>query len=334
MRNDLGTFKGSHLIHVDKERSERLLALATDIGISPYDELERFLLQARLALQQLPHQMVESLLRFRQLGNLEGAILVRGLPIDPELPATPPDSERTVEKTTYVSEFCLCLISAALGEPISYIQEKSGSFFQNVCPTPWNEEKFSTESSRILLPFHTEDAFHPFRPSFVCLSCLRSDHDKTALTLVASIRQLFPLLLPSQKEILAQPLFETGIDYSFGRPNATKGGGPVTPILYGDAEDPYFRFDPDLMKAYTRDGEVLMATLNTMAHDVANYVALEPGDLIAIDNRRAVHARTEFRARYDGKDRWLQRLCVAESLEESAADRCHSERIIRTQFIL
>ncbi len=37
-------------------------------------------------------------------------------------------------------------------------------------------------------------------------------------------------------------------------------------------------------------------------------VALRPGDLLVLDNRRAVHARTAFTPRFDGTDRWLQRV--------------------------
>jgi len=32
------------------------------------------------------------------------------------------------------------------------------------------------------------------------------------------------------------------------------------------------------------------------------------GDLLVLDNRRAAHARTTFRPRYDGSDRWLLRI--------------------------
>ena len=45
---------------------------------------------------------------------------------------------------------------------------------------------------------------------------------------------------------------------------------------------------------------------------------LEAGDLLVVDNRRAVHGRSEFRARFDGTDRWLQRTFVVDDL---AADR-------------
>ena len=50
--------------------------------------------------------------------------------------------------------------------------------------------------------------------------------------------------------------------------------------------------------------------------------ALEPGDLLMVDNRRAVHARTAFRPRYDGQDRWLQRVYAV--CEPTKVDWIHS----------
>ncbi|WP_374776248.1 TauD/TfdA family dioxygenase [Streptomyces sp. NBC_01310] len=37
---------------------------------------------------------------------------------------------------------------------------------------------------------------------------------------------------------------------------------------------------------------------------------LQPGELAFVDNRVAVHGRTSFRPRYDGRDRWLHRTFV------------------------
>ena len=56
---------------------------------------------------------------------------------------------------------------------------------------------------------------------------------------------------------------------------------------------------------------------------------LDAGDLLVIDNRRAVHGRSKFRARFDGTDRWLQRTFVVDELA-TIADRRGS--VITTQF--
>jgi alpha-ketoglutarate-dependent taurine dioxygenase len=43
-------------------------------------------------------------------------------------------------------------------------------------------------------------------------------------------------------------------------------------------------------------------------------VVLQAGDVLVIDNERAVHGRTPFVPRYDGTDRWLKRALVVTSL--------------------
>jgi hypothetical protein len=42
----------------------------------------------------------------------------------------------------------------------------------------------------------------------------------------------------------------------------------------------------------------------------ARPVTLDEGDLLVVDNRRALHGRVPFEARHDGSDRWLLRAYV------------------------
>jgi alpha-ketoglutarate-dependent taurine dioxygenase len=43
-------------------------------------------------------------------------------------------------------------------------------------------------------------------------------------------------------------------------------------------------------------------------------VVLSDGDVLVIDNDRAVHGRSPFVPRYDGTDRWLKRALVVREL--------------------
>jgi hypothetical protein len=74
------------------------------------------------------------------------------------------------------------------------------------------------------------------------------------------------------------------------------------------------------------------AALTALADAIASTytsVVLEAGDLLVIDNHRAVHGRSEFRARFDGTDRWLQRTFVVDELA-TIADREGS--VVTTRF--
>lgn len=50
-------------------------------------------------------------------------------------------------------------------------------------------------------------------------------------------------------------------------------------------------------------------------------IALRPGDVLFIDNYKAVHGRSPFKARFDGTDRWLKRINVVRDLRKSRSAR-------------
>lgn len=201
---------------------------------------------------ELPRYLRRALLEFQLYSNSEGILLLRGLPVDPGLDhtRTPALAQRSEEKTTFVSERCLAMIGSRLGHLVSYIQEKNGDLFQNLVPTPGSEEVQSSEGSRTRLQFHRETVFHPHSPEFLLLFCLRPDHDRVAETTYASIRHVLPLLGERERELLFEPLYRTGIDYSFGNRQALING-PILPVLYGRREDPFWNYDEDLMVGLT-----------------------------------------------------------------------------------
>ena len=60
-----------------------------------------------------------------------------------------------------------------------------------------------------------------------------------------------------------------------------------------------------------------MRALSETLAKVEQDVLLAPGDVLFIDNYRAVHGRRPFTARYDGTDRWLKRISVSRDLRRS-----------------
>ena len=61
-------------------------------------------------------------------------------------------------------------------------------------------------------------------------------------------------------------------------------------------------------------------------------VGLVAGDLLIIDNRRAVHGRSAFTPAYSGADRWLKRAYLVERLPSAAADCDPGKRVVHTRF--
>ncbi|MBB4944243.1 hypothetical protein FHR32_008649 [Streptosporangium album] len=318
---------------VDVRDVPRLAEALAKLDIDPYAQPEEFLTHAELIYHELPRSVRNAIIDFRRRSNDFGALLIRGLPPDPKTPLTPPSSWRSMEKRTFASELWLAVLGCALGEPISYAQEKDGELFQNMCPTPGNAERLSSESSTILLDLHTETAFHPYLPDYLLLYCIRPDHHKQAATLVSGTRMLLGELPPRSRAALFAADFRTGIDYSFGNSDECKGNGPVLPVLSGDPWDPLMIFDPDLMEGLNEKARTALRDAREAAEKHLKYAYLDEGDLLVVDNRRAVHGRAPFTARYDGMDRWLQRMYVITDLRSAQEDRQQSAREIYTEFV-
>lgn len=301
----------------------------------PYRSREHFLREAEFRFHQLPEALRRAVIGFKRDGNKFGALVLTGLPIDPQLPATPDSQRPPSQKDTFWSESWLAMIGQALGDPIGYSMHHDGEIFQNVCPVPKEEGEQSAHSSKVFLEWHTEQAFHPALPHFVCLLCLRQDHEKQAKTAVASVSNILAEVPIYMRQVLFQPRFIAGVDYSFGAvEQKQRKGGPVVPLLYGQAYDPFLIFDLEQMEPVDRDAAVVLRDLRDIVKQVYNYVRLEPGNLIMIDNRRAIHARSQFRPRYDGTDRWLQRIYAVRDVSLTNEERYRSERIIDTAFSL
>jgi hypothetical protein len=175
--------------------------------------------------------------------------------------------------------------------------------------------------------FHTETAFHPHRPRYLLLFCLRGD--PSAHTTLASVHDIMDRLPEEVVDVMFEPRFRTAVDASFlaGRSNEL---GPVQPLVTGTRSEPTFVFDADLTVGIDTDAEHALAAVRSAIAEIETSVVLEPGDLLVVDNNVAVHGRSPFAARFDGTDRWLQRTFVVTDLAPSAADR--DGRVITTEF--
>ncbi len=175
--------------------------------------------------------------------------------------------------------------------------------------------------------FHTETAFHPHRPRYLLLLCLRGD--PTAHTTLVSVHDLIEHLPPAAVATMFEPRFRTAVDASFlgGRANVL---GPARPLLTGTRDEPTFVFDADLTVGIDPESDDVLVAVRDAIDELTTSVVLEAGDLLVVDNNVAVHGRSPFEARFDGTDRWLQRSFVVSDLAPSAGER--RGRVITTEF--
>lgn len=286
-------------------------ALARDLETLPrftVEELDGRLLDDVCARRTcLPERMTQTLQDFAQRSSSSGALLLRGLPTDDRLPDTPRDGRPSPAKSSRVSESLLVLAGAVLGTVIGYREEKEGMVVHDVCPVPGREARQENSGSEYF-EVHTENAFHPFAPDHVLLICLRDDAGRTARTLVSPARAALRQLPGGDEAVLRQPWFRHRMPTSFVAAGEDAAYSAPEPILTGAADDPQMRVDAFNTTGINPEAQAALGRFVAALRGGLDGWTLAPGDLLVVDNRRTVHARTGFTPRYDGRDRWLQRV--------------------------
>ncbi|MET8626471.1 TauD/TfdA family dioxygenase [Kitasatospora sp. NPDC004669] len=248
--------------------------------------------------ERLRHQL-------RPVDTADGLFVLRGLDVDDVRLGPTPGHWSTVGDAGELWDVVLLLVSALMGTPIAWDGQQDGRFVHNIVPSPGHESEQTGASSSVLLTPHTEDAFHPGRAHLLLLCCMRN-HDRIATT-AASVR--LTALSEADAERLKRPVAPILPDDAYEEAQRFAGRPAPVPTLFDSPDGLTMRYDPaytpldeadeQWREAYGRLGEELAR--------VSVAVALEPGDILVVDNDLVVHGRVPFRARYDGADRWLKR---------------------------
>lgn len=316
------------------EADRAALEASGAIGSSIVGQTDAFVLEAQLHAGGLSGDLRRALLTFRRHGHPSGGVLLGGVPVG-EVPATParPGGEEWQSLTVAIAAMSVLL--ATLGEQYGFRPELGGRIVQDILPVPsFEEEQISLGSMVDLVP-HVEMAFSPYRSDYVALLCVRQDHDRLAGTTLGSIDDMLGDLSSAMVEVLRGPRFKTKVDASFRLSDEIAGEIWVDPIcvLEGPADRPDLRVDFAETVGTDREAMAALAELQAAAVRRATTTRLCPGEMLVIDNHRAVHGRTPFRPRYDGADRWLLRSFVTKDLRTSGAARRDDSRIVEADYV-
>jgi L-asparagine oxygenase len=269
--------------------------------------------QMPLILREVPDNLALFLRTF-QRDEPAGAAVLRGRGIDDKaLGPTPSRYDPPYPTDASVQlDFYITLLGHALGEPFAWSNLQGGRLVHNVLPVRGDETTKTGTSSASTLELHTEDAAHPARADWLLLLCLRN-LDKVPTT-YASLAQAG--LDPAAARVLMEPRFLMRSEPDHA---GALGATQQMAVLSGDPKDPYLTYDGFYLSAVDGDSEAetALAYLTTSLEAAAIDVLLEPGDTVIIDNRKAVHGRSPFQARYDGTDRWFKREHVTRDLSRS-----------------
>jgi Taurine catabolism dioxygenase TauD, TfdA family len=274
-----------------------------------------FLDNASTYAQELPRRLRAFLNTFR-LAEPWGVCLISGYPVDDaKIGKTPPHWRKNLDgSSTTEEEIFLNLCGALLGDAIAWSHQRGGLICQDLMPIKGHEDKMLGSGSERALVWHTEDARYSYRGDYIGLMCMRNpDAVRTTFALVDEVS-----LDPEQVEVLFEPCFLFRPDPS----HPTDSEGEKAPVLFGDPKSPYIRFDPYCMdRPETEEARSAMDYLIRAIDEILTGVALRPGECLFIDNYKAVHGRSSFKARFDGTDRWLKRINVARDLRRSRGVR-------------
>jgi len=269
-----------------------LLILADEVKYDPRSEPELFCRKVKELSQQVPKEFLEKIQEFAKTGSENGFLLFQC-------------------GTTKKIHIIAAILLSNLGEMIAYEAEGNGTLFQDIRPSPSMEKNQTSLGSAVELEIHTEQAFSKLRPDVLCLSCIYGNPE--AFTHIFSVKHVLREFTPDEIQLLREPLWKTGVDLSFklhGK-EFIEGDvrGPMS-ILYGNEDDPFLLFDQDLMFGTTPISQDLLKKIIENYHKNKHSHCLRPGEIIFIDNRRALHGRSPFLPRYDEYDRFLVR-CFA-----------------------
>lgn len=190
--------------------------------------------------------------------------------------------------------------------PVGFKEEKKGMIFHNVIPLTAYRDEFSNRGSCELLP-HTDGPHRQDSPQWTLLLCIRNE--PMAYTLVSFICDIIMKLRPKHVSILSDPerfLHVPSTSWVDDKPSTHS-------VIYRNSVgDLCVRCNLKFCQGLDKEAVTALAELKRVAYAEATSVYLQPGDVIVIDNQRALHARTTFHSSGDAKARWLVRVYANE----------------------
>jgi Fe(II)/alpha-ketoglutarate-dependent arginine beta-hydroxylase len=287
-----------------------------------------------LAAHELPRPLRELAHRFKQLHLPCGAVLIRGVPVDDSRIGPSPTHWDAAWRNppTLREEIAQCLLTASLGEIFGWRTQENGRFLRHIVPIEKERDEQLGGGSSVTLVWHNEEAFHDHRCDFLSIVCYRND--ERAETLLSAIDDIE---IPDDKwAVLSAPRFVVLPDKShlpdqnvsahwrldddaFARIRRMYAAPEPVPALSGSRTRPFIQVDEAFMSALPGDAEAQSAFDWLLGEFYARQsaVVMEPGDMLWIDNKRAVHGRSVYQPNYGPRHRWLRRVNVTLNLRAS-----------------
>jgi L-asparagine oxygenase len=308
---------------------EAITNLAHDLNEGPpsTNNPDLFCNKAKMLSKLLPNHIKDELMHFSVNGSPTGYLVIKNIPVE-NTPPTPSGNQFKVGETTLLARVQAIIISF-FSDLIAYEAEGYGRLFQDIVPIKSMSAVQTSLGSNTELEIHTEQAFSKLRPDFLSLSCLRGDIN--ANTYILPVQKILDNATENETDILRKPLWKTGVDFSFklNGHEFIEGDirGPLA-ILSGDKFDPQITFDQDLMTGVCDESQAMVKKIVDIYYKHRYSHNLKPGEIIIIDNRRALHGRSPFFPQFNGFDRFLIRCFSTLDYNKSMHARINNGRTI------
>lgn len=296
-----------------------------------------FLMDLPLLSQELPLGVRRFVNAFRLL-DAQPYLLVKGHAVDQAaIGKTPSDWRKMGISTTLSEEVLLLLYAGLLGEPFGWKTQQDGKLIHDVFPIERDKREQLGTGSLEVLSWHSEDAFHEYRADYLLLFAIRNPNraattigyfpvdaiDKDTVSLLFEERFF---IKPDESHLTTNNTALGENSRSFSKILRMQADPAPVSILSGDPQSPYLRLDPYFMS--TRPGDIAaesaLRAVTRAIDDTLQDLVLQEGDMLILDNRRAVHGRRVFFPTYDGNDRWLKRVNVTRDIRKSRISRSSS----------
>ncbi|MFI1018473.1 TauD/TfdA family dioxygenase [Streptomyces sp. NPDC020965] len=272
---------------------------------------EEFVDLALATTPLLPAGLRRRITEYRRYAPGGDVLLLRGmLPESVAFPATASSPSEPHAGPAQRAALLLASVMVMFGEPFNYSTLYGGRLVQNLVPVPSMEFTQTSQSSTGMLDWHCEDSFRDDRCDYAGLLCLRGD--PSGASMYAQAKDV-PLSADAI-ETLREPRFHVRPDPAHVLPGKVQMRRIA--ILSGSESAPEIAYDTHHIAPIDDDDLEAADALRELGACLAKVAVshvMERGDLLIFDNKRVVHARTPFDARFDGTDRWLMRVMVCGS---------------------
>ncbi len=311
-----------HFVLSDATRQQLLTDLAA-IN-SPYDDHETHMaLATKTFYSHIPVELLTTIKKFARDPAAPGFIILENLPVG-DLPPTPVTGHVEDNRPEFVAEAVTMGLANLLGEPIGYKWEKDNQLIHNVVPMPGGEYTQSNQGSKVFLNYHNDMVYddsllyNRFNPDFLILVCVRPDPGGVAETRYVDGRDVLDQFTAEELQRLKEPRFVMASPSNYSRLMSEDGvkWSEPQPILDGGDQFPEFSLGANGVKALNDEDQALLNKVYRVCdtEGVFKGIKLKQGQALLINNRKGVHARTEFEPTGGENERWLMRANIRTDL--------------------